>query len=54
MTGKFSNPDNDPRGDWASKPWKAGSDQSGSRYTIITPNGVALDEEWMGEETTYK
>ena len=28
LTGEFSNPDNDPRGDWASKPWKAGSDQS--------------------------
>jgi adenine-specific DNA-methyltransferase len=54
LTGNFSNPDNDPRGDWASKPWKVGSDQSGSRYTITTPNGVTLDEEWMGEETTYK
>jgi len=54
ITGKFSNPDNDPRGDWASKPWKVGSDQSGSRYKITTPSGVILDEEWMGEETTYK
>lgn len=54
LTGNFSNPDNDPRGAWASKPWKVGSDQSGSRYKIITPNGVELDEEWMGEESTYK
>jgi len=54
LTGKFSNPDNDPRGDWASKPWKVGSDQSGSRYIIKNPNsGVAFDEEWMGEEATY-
>ena len=54
LTGDFSNPDNDPRGDWASKPWKVGSDQSGSRYMIETPTGKLLDEEWMGEETTYK
>ena len=54
LTGDFSNPDNDPRGDWASKPWKVGSDQSGSRYTIIAPNRNKLDEEWMGEEETYK
>ncbi|MDI6797945.1 MAG: DNA methyltransferase, partial [Desulfatibacillaceae bacterium] len=54
LTGDFSNPDNDPRGDWASKPWKAGSDQSGSRYKIETPTGKILCEEWMGEEATYK
>ena len=54
LTGSFSNPDNDPRGDWSSKPWKAGSDQSGSRYTITTPTGKVYDEEWMGEESTYK
>lgn len=54
LTGDFSNPDNDPRGDWASKPWKVGSDQSGSRYTIKNPNsGVNFDEEWMGEQATY-
>ena len=54
LTGEFSNPDNDPRGDWASKPWKVGSDQSGSRYTIISPSGKMFDEEWMGEENTFK
>lgn len=54
LTGDFSNPDNDSRGDWASKPWKVGSDQSGSRYTIKTPSGVVMDEEWMGEEATYR
>ena len=53
LTGDFSNPDNDPRGDWGSKPWKVGSDQSGSRYTITTPAGVEYTEEWMGEEITY-
>lgn len=55
LTGDFSNPDNDPRGDWASKPWKVGSDQSGSRYVITNlTNGKQYDEEWMGEEKTYK
>lgn len=54
LTGYFSNPDNDPRGPWASKPWKTGSDQSGTRYSIVTPNGCVLNEEWMGDEETYK
>ncbi|WP_437130130.1 site-specific DNA-methyltransferase [Peptostreptococcus russellii] len=53
LTGEFSNPDGDPRGDWASKPWKTGSDQSGTRYTIITPTGIELNEEWMGDIDTY-
>jgi adenine-specific DNA-methyltransferase len=54
LTGDFSNPDNDPKGDWASKPWKAGTNQTGSRYVIVTPTGRVLDEEWLGEEKTYK
>ncbi len=55
LTGKFSNPDNDPRGEWASKPWKVGSDQSGSKYIIKNPtNGINYDEEWMGDENSYK
>ena len=54
LTGKFSNPDNDPKGDWATKPWKAGSDQDGSSYEIITPTGKVYNEVWMGEENTFK
>ena len=54
LTATFTNPDNDPRGPWASKPWKIGSDQNGSKYTITTPSGKVLDGEWMGDETTYK
>jgi len=54
LTGSFNNPDNDPRGDWATKPWKVGSDQSGSRYTIVTPTGKEYDEEWMGEYDTFQ
>jgi adenine-specific DNA-methyltransferase len=54
LTANFTNPDNDPRGAWASKPWKVGSDQTGSRYVITGPNGAVYDEEWMGEEDTFK
>ena len=54
LTANFTNPDNDPRGPWASKPWKVGSDQSGSRYTIVAPNGVVYNEEWMGEQETFE
>lgn len=52
--GSYSNPDKDPQGPWDSKPWKAGSGQSGSKYTITTPTGKVLEEEWMGAESTYK
>lgn len=54
LTGKFSNPDEDPRGDWASKPWKAGSDQGGTQYKIIAPSGRVFEEVWMGDEDTFK
>lgn len=54
ITGNFSNPDNDPRGPWASKPWKSGSAQSGCTYSITTPTGKVLTEEWLGEEKTFK
>ncbi|HMO62983.1 MAG TPA: site-specific DNA-methyltransferase [Ferruginibacter sp.] len=54
LTGDFSNPDNDERGDWASKPWKVGSDQSGSRYKIISPSGKEFEEEWMGDLDSFK
>ena len=54
LTADFTNPDNDPKGAWASKPWKVGTDQSGSKYTITTPTGIILDGEWMGDENTFK
>lgn len=54
LTGNFSNPDNDPRGPWASKPWKVGSGQSGTRYVITSPTGKRFEEEWMGDEETFK
>lgn len=54
LTGKFSNPDNDPKGDWASKPWKVGSSQGGCKYIIEAPNGQKFDEIWMGEQATFE
>ena len=53
VTATFTNPDNDPKGPWASKPWKVGSDQSGSSYEIISPTGIKMYGPWMGEEKTY-
>lgn len=54
LTGKFSNPDNDPRGEWASKPWKTGTNQTGTRYEIISPSGKLFNEEWMGDKSTFE
>lgn len=53
VTGKFTNPDNDSRGPWATKPWKTGSNQSGTKYEIVTPTGKKYYEEWMGTEDTF-
>ena len=54
LTGEFKNPDGDPRGPWASKPWKSGSGQTGTRYSIVTPKGVVHDEEWLGTQVTFE
>jgi adenine-specific DNA-methyltransferase len=54
LTGTFANPDGDARGPWATKPWKIGSNQSGSRYALTTPAGVVHDATWMGDESTYR
>lgn len=54
LTGKFSNPDNDPRGNWASKPWKAGVGQGGCSYLINSPDGQVFDEVWLGDENTFQ
>ena len=54
LTGNFTNPDNDTKGPWASKPWKSGSSQTGTRYSITTPTGVVYDEEWLGTKDTFE
>lgn len=54
LTGEFSNPDNDPRGEWATKPWKTGSNQSGTKYRIVSPTGKMFEEEWMGDKDSFE
>jgi len=49
--GKFSNPDNDPRGPWTTGPC---SNRGGSRYKIVTPAGVEYEDEWRFTEETYR
>ncbi len=38
----YSNPDNDPRGDWASIPFSAQGYRENQVYDIITPTGISL------------
>ena len=53
-TGSFSNPDNDPKGAWTTNPWKAAKGRGGSKYEIITPTGVILNETWYGTKETFE
>ncbi len=53
-TGKFSNPDNDPRGPWTSKPWKISNGRNGSTYAIKTPSGKTLEGTWSGSKKTFE
>ena len=49
----YTNPDNDPKGDWSSTPWCASRGQGGCRYTITTPTGKEYTETWLGTEETF-
>lgn len=40
--GRYSNPDNDPRGDWTSSDMTVGPEIKEKVYDIITPNGTKL------------
>lgn len=50
----YSNPDNDPRGNWMSKPWAAARGQGGSKYEIKLPSGESIDTIWLGKKETYE
>ena len=39
MNARFSNPDNDPRGDWASGDLVANEERSGGYFDVLSPNG---------------
>ena len=49
----YSNPDNDPRGEWSTTPWCASKGQGGSKYAIRTPTGEIYNEVWLGTFETF-
>ena len=46
----YKNPDNDERGPYKSMPC---TNKGGSRYTIVTPTGVSITDEWRFKKETY-
>lgn len=48
---EYKNPDNDPRGPYKTMPC---TNKGGSKYTVITPTGHTILEEWRFKEDTYK
>lgn len=46
----FKNPDNDPRGPYTTMPC---TNKGGSVYTVTTPTGVKITEEWRFKKETY-
>ncbi|NCU29177.1 site-specific DNA-methyltransferase [Candidatus Saccharibacteria bacterium] len=46
----FKNPDNDPRGPYVTMPC---TNKGGSVYSIITPTGKTIEEEWRFKRDTY-
>lgn len=47
---KYKNPDNDPRGSYVTMPCTNGG---GSKYTIKTPTGRLIEDEWRFKKDTY-
>ena len=48
--GKYANLDNDPRGPYVTMPC---TNKGGAKYTIETPTGKIISEEWRFKEETY-
>lgn len=46
----YKNPDNDPRGPYKTMPC---TNKGGSKYTVTTPTGRVISEEWRFKEETY-
>lgn len=46
----YKNPDNDPRGLYKTMPC---TNKGGSRYSVTTPSGRVISEEWRFKEETY-
>lgn len=47
---KYKNPDNDPRGSYVTMPCTNGG---GAKYTIKTPTGRLIEDEWRFKKDTY-
>lgn len=46
----YKNPDNDPRGPYKTMPC---TNKGGSKYSVTTPSGRVISEEWRFKEETY-
>lgn len=46
----FKNPDNDYRGPYVTMPC---TNKGGSKYEVITPTGITINEEWRFKKETY-
>ena len=58
MNSRYSNPDNDPRGPWASSDFSARTFSESGNYPIITPSGKTIfpsdSRSWITNEETFK
>ena len=58
MNARYSNPDNDPRGPWASSDFSARTFSESGYYPIITPSGKKIlpsdTRSWITNEETFK
>jgi adenine-specific DNA-methyltransferase len=50
----YSNPDNDIRGAWMTKPLAAARGQGGSEYEIVLPSGRIVKAVWLSKKETYE
>jgi len=48
---QYKNPDNDARGPYVTMPC---TNKGGAKYTITTPSGEEIEEEWRFKKETYK
>lgn len=58
MNARYSNPDNDPRGPWASSDFSARTFSESGNYPITTPSGKTIfpsdTRSWITNEETFK
>lgn len=58
MNARYSNPDNDPRGPWASSDFSARTFSESGNYPITTPSGKVImpsdSRSWITNEETFK